>query len=104
MSLPVLSVGQIRDWEKASWAAGRQEADVIRQVGRTLARFALRLTRPGDAIVILAGKGHNGDDARNARKHLPERRVELLDVNDPQADLPKLDALLPLRPALVVDG
>ena len=64
----------------------------------------LRLTHPGDAILILAGKGHNGDDARCAREHLPGRRVDVLEVKDAAADFQKLDALLLLRPALVIYG
>jgi len=57
-----------------------------------------------DLILILAGKGHNGEDARTARKRLPDRRVDLLDVKDPKADFSKLEARLSLRPALVIDG
>jgi NAD(P)H-hydrate epimerase len=62
------------------------------------------LTQAGDSILILAGKGHNGDDTRCAREHLPDRQVEVFDVTDSAADLAKLDALLASRPALVVDG
>ena len=47
-----------------------------------VARRALHLTQPGDSILILAGKGHNGEDARCAREHLPDRRVEVLEVPD----------------------
>jgi hydroxyethylthiazole kinase-like uncharacterized protein yjeF len=104
MSIPVISIAQMREWEKASWAAGKSEADVIRQVGKILAREALRLTKPGDHILILAGKGHNGDDARCAREHLPDRRVEIFEVKNPETDFPKLEPLLRSRPALVMDG
>jgi hydroxyethylthiazole kinase-like uncharacterized protein yjeF len=104
MSIPVITVAQMREWEKASWAAGKSEMDVIRQVGKILAREALQLTGRGDSILILAGKGHNGDDARYAREHLEDRSVEVLDVGDSDADFPKLDALLRSRPALVIDG
>src|SRR6266404_2646752 len=104
MSIPVISIAQMREWEKASWAAGKSETGVIRQVGKILAQEALRLTRPADTILILAGKGHNGDDARCAREHLDERRVEALDTKDAEADFPKLDTLLRSRPALVIDG
>jgi ADP-dependent NAD(P)H-hydrate dehydratase / NAD(P)H-hydrate epimerase len=104
MSIPVISIAQMREWEKASWAAGKSEADVIRQVGNILAREALQLTKPGDTILILAGKGHNGDDARCAREHLHDRRVETLDVKNAEGDFPKLDALLRSRPALIIDG
>ena len=104
MPSPVISIAQMRDWEKATWAAGQTETEVIRRVGQCVASRALRLTQPGDLLLILAGKGHNGEDARCARQHLAERRVEVLDVADPAADLPKLEKLLALRPALIVDG
>jgi ADP-dependent NAD(P)H-hydrate dehydratase / NAD(P)H-hydrate epimerase len=104
MPVPVISIAQMREWEKATWAAGQTETEVIRRVGEVLAGHARRLTRPGDSILILAGKGHNGDDARAAREHLADRRVETLDVTAPEADLPKLDAALARRPALVIDG
>lgn len=104
MALPVISIAQMREWERATWATGQTEVEVIRRVGKVLARHALTLTRPGDLIVILAGKGNNGQDARAAREHLADRRSELLEVTDPAADLPKLQKLLSLRPALVIDG
>jgi NAD(P)H-hydrate epimerase len=104
MPVPVISIAQMRDWEQATWAAGQTEAEVIRRVGQCVARRALQLTQPEDLIVILAGKGHNGEDARCAREHLADRRVEVLDMTGTAADLSKLDALLALCPALVVDG
>jgi NAD(P)H-hydrate epimerase len=104
MPLPVLSLEQMRQWEKATWATGQTEAEVIRRVGLAVARCALTLTRASDLILIIAGKGHNGDDARCARDHLTARRVDILEVGDPEAELPKLDTLLSLRPALVIDG
>jgi NAD(P)H-hydrate epimerase len=104
MPVPVISISQMRDWEQATWAAGQQEAEVIRRVGHCVGRRALHLTQAGDLVLILAGKGHNGDDARRAREHLPDRRVEVFDVTNPAAELAKLDALLASRPALVVDG
>ena len=104
MSIPVISVEQMREWEKASWAAGKSETDVIRRVGKILAQEALSLTQANDSILILAGKGHNGDDARCAREHLRERRVEVLDIKDAEADFPKLDAQLRSRPTLIIDG
>jgi NAD(P)H-hydrate epimerase len=104
MPLPVLSLEEMRDWEKATWATGQTEAEVIRRVGMRVAESALRLTKPADLILILSGKGHNGDDARSASEHLPERRVGLLEVADPEVDLAKLQAVLSLRPALIVDG
>ena len=104
MPIPVISIAQMREWEKASWAAGKFEADVIRRVGEILARETLRLSHPNDVVLILAGKGHNGDDARCAREHLADRRVQILDVTNAETDLRKLDAALQSRPAWIIDG
>jgi len=104
MPVPVISIAQMRDWEQATWAAGQKEAEVIRRVGQCIGCRASQLTQSGDPILILAGKGHNGDDARCAREHLPNRHVEVFDVSDPATQLAELDALLASRPALVVDG
>jgi len=104
MPVPVISIAQMREWERATWSAGQTEAEVIRRVGAALARCALELTQPGDAILILAGKGHNGDDVRAARDFLKDRRVELLDIVAPETDLPGLERQLFLKPALVIDG
>ena len=90
MPVPVINIAQMREWESATWAAGQTEAEVIRRVGKKIARRARKLTRSDDLILILAGKGHNGDDARAAAEHLDSRRVELLDVDRAaKADLPR---------------
>jgi NAD(P)H-hydrate epimerase len=104
MPLPVISIAQMREWERATWATGQTEAEVIRRVGARIAHRALQLTRSGDAILILAGKGHNGDDARAARELLQERRVETLDLGAPESDLAGVQRALSQKPALVVDG
>src|SRR5438046_10076883 len=92
MPIPVISIAQMREWEKATWATGQTEAEVIRRVGKCVARRALGLTRPGDLVLILAGKGHNGEDARSAREHLLERRADVLEVTEPAADVSRLEA------------
>ena len=104
MAVPVISVAQMREWENATWASGQTEDDVIRLVGKKIARRARKLTRADDLILVLAGKGHNGDDARAAAGHLENRRVELLDIASPEVDLPRLELSLRLKPALVIDG
>jgi ADP-dependent NAD(P)H-hydrate dehydratase / NAD(P)H-hydrate epimerase len=102
--MPVLTISQMRAWEKATWAAGQTEAEVIQSVGRAVAGRALRMTVPGQLILVMAGRGHNGDDARCARAHLADRQVEVFEVMDPTSDLPKLEAVLERHPALIVDG
>ncbi len=104
MSLPILSPAQMRQWEQATWATGQTESNVIRRVGEIVAARALSLTRPSDHLLLLCGKGHNGDDVRASRPHLADRQVEMLEVTDPRAALAPLQAALAARPALVVDG
>jgi len=104
MSLPVISISQMREWEQATWATGQKETEVIRRVGEVLARRALALTSANDFILLLAGKGHNGEDARASRPHLSDRRVEVFNVASPAASLRQLELFLGQNPALVVDG
>jgi NAD(P)H-hydrate epimerase len=104
MSVPVINIAAMREWENAAWAAGQNETEVIRRVGKRVARRARKLTREDDSILILAGKGHNGDDARAAREFLDGRKVKLLELLLPDTDLLKLEILLGEKPALVIDG
>ncbi len=104
MSVPIISIAQMRDWERATWATGQTEAEVIRRVGLWVAQRARQLTRPNDLILLLAGKGHNGDDVRAAQAQLADRRVALLNINSPAACLPQLEAELGNHPALIIDG
>ena len=76
MSVPVINIAQMREWENATWTTGQTEAEVIRRVGKKIARRARRLTEADDLILVLAGKGNNGADARAALEHLESRRVE----------------------------
>ncbi|HEY3857266.1 MAG TPA: NAD(P)H-hydrate dehydratase [Verrucomicrobiae bacterium] len=82
--LPILSIQQMRQWEKATWATGQTEEHVIQLVGKKLAARIVELSSSGDAILIVAGRGHNGDDARAAIPFMPDRKVFLLNVTDPQ--------------------
>ncbi|HYT58795.1 MAG TPA: NAD(P)H-hydrate dehydratase [Haliangiales bacterium] len=104
MPVPVISVAQMREWEKATWAAKRKPAQVISRVGHIVTWRVKQLTRPGDLIVILAGKGHNGDDARQTGQNLSDHEVTLLNVRHPAATLKEFQSVLSLRPALIVDG
>jgi ADP-dependent NAD(P)H-hydrate dehydratase / NAD(P)H-hydrate epimerase len=104
MPVPVVNLAQMREWERATWVTGQTEAEVIRRVGQKIAARARELTRPGDSILILAGQGHNGDDARAAQKFLAERKVVILNVTSPKNDLTKLKSALLKNPALIIDG
>jgi NAD(P)H-hydrate epimerase len=104
MSVPVITLGQMREWEAATWATGQTEAEVIRRVGKHLARRARKLTRAGDSILFLIGKGHNGDDARAAAKALEGREADVLEVFLPDSDLLQVEMALAKKPALIMDG
>jgi NAD(P)H-hydrate epimerase len=104
MPLPVLTVEQMRRWEAASWAAGCSEAEVIRRAGAAVGRVARQWSAPGDIILILAGSGNNGADARHAQSELADRTVSILYVKDPVQALPELADALARRPALIIDG
>ena len=104
MPVPVINLAQMRAWEKATWAAGQTEDEVIRRVGKRVARRARRMTRAGDTIVILAGKGHNGEDATAAKLYLDSRKVKLVELLLPASDLIKVEMILREKPALVIDG
>jgi hydroxyethylthiazole kinase-like uncharacterized protein yjeF len=104
MALPVITVEQMRAWEEASWKAGKVEREVIETVGKLVAERALAATRDQDRILVLAGKGHNGDDARAAVPHLLNRKVRLIDVTDPAAAVEEISRVLGKQPRLVIDG
>jgi len=106
MPLPILTVSQMRDWEKATWATGQTEEAVMRLAGAAVARRAAQITRAGARILVLAGKGHNGDDARFAAEseYLSGREVHLIRVIDPAQSIPELASLLEPVPDLIIDG
>ena len=104
MSIPVLSVAAMRDWEERSWSQGIDPWDVIAQVGKKLAARYLSSSQVGDSLLLLAGPGHNGDDVRAMVPWLFQRRVELLSLNGKPDDLPRLEAHLSQGPNAVIEG
>lgn len=105
MPAPVITVAQMREWEQASWSAGRVETDVIGRVGELVAKRARTMVRPGGRVLVLAGKGHNGDDARAAARHLPrECGVYVRNVTGAASEISEALAALEQRPALIIDG
>jgi NAD(P)H-hydrate epimerase len=104
MSVPVVTRAEMRAWEAATWASGQTAEAVIARVGERLAARVMRATGRGDRVLLLAGKGHNGDDTRAAERYLAGREVATVSVADPAEALPAITAALAGRPALVVDG
>jgi len=91
----------MREWERATWAAGVSDGAVMRRAGAAVAARALELTMPGDEILVLAGKGHNGDDARFAAEGLAGRKVRVVNVASPGDSL---SVTRDAGAALVIDG
>ena len=104
MPAPVVTVAQMREWEKVTWTSGVAEDAVMRTAGAAVAGCARRMTREGDWILFLAGKGHNGDDAAYGCEFLGGRRSMQQRVIDPEECLRQLEFQLSRRPALIVDG
>jgi ADP-dependent NAD(P)H-hydrate dehydratase / NAD(P)H-hydrate epimerase len=104
MPIPVITVAQMREWERVTWASGVKEDEVMRRAGRAVARLVERYTKPGDRVLVLAGKGHNGDDAAYAHDSIEGRKRELLRVIDPEVDSTEVVGSLEANPALIVDG
>ncbi len=104
MPAPVLSIAQMREWESAAWNNGIKEADVIRKVGECVANSVSRLVPAGGSILLLAGMGNNGADARAAAPLIQNRACRLIIVSDPDRELPEVQAALAQKPSLVVDA
>jgi ADP-dependent NAD(P)H-hydrate dehydratase / NAD(P)H-hydrate epimerase len=104
MPVPIITAAQMREWEKATWASGQTEDAVMLRAGRAVAKVAQELTSDWDTILILAGKGHNGEDAKYAAKFLSERNVLVVEVVDPKAAIEDLSAKLKEAPTLIIDG
>ena len=88
MSLPVINIAQMREWEKANWAAGLTEAGIIRHVGKVLAKRALQLTQPGSLILILALGINNfrlGQQVQQLSKPTPTLGYRIVHLEGTQA-------------------
>ena len=70
MAERILSVEEMREWEARTWAAGVAQEDVIRAAGRAVASVVRRRSKVGAPVLVLAGRGHNGDDAAVAAGEL----------------------------------
>jgi len=101
---PILTVEEMRAWEQATWDAGITEEVVIETVGQKLARIINKITRSRDRILLVAGKGNNGEDVRKTLPNLDRRKVQLLSISDAPLALGELKTALETRPDWVVDG
>ncbi|MBA4148092.1 MAG: NAD(P)H-hydrate dehydratase [Verrucomicrobia bacterium] len=106
MGLPVITIAQMREWEQASWSAGITEAEVIERVGACVASRAVELSTGSKPILVLAGKGHNGDDASATADFLSTRGHPSVSVSveDPVKALAELPLQNIQEHSLIVDG
>jgi ADP-dependent NAD(P)H-hydrate dehydratase / NAD(P)H-hydrate epimerase len=104
MPVPVITAAQLREWEKATWASGQSEDAVMRRAGQAVASYAQKIISSSDRVLVLAGKGHNGEDAKYAAKFLTGRDVKILEVFDPDATVKEFKAAVKEQPALIIDG
>ncbi len=105
MPIPVVTVEEMRSWERHSWDAGAREEDVIQQVGRCIADQVRDQRHPGARILIMAGRGNNGADALAASTLLSrDFRIETLRVTLPDSQQSDVARALESRPDLIVDG
>ena len=79
-------------------AAPEPVEELIERAGAAVARSALRLLGGtyGRRVVVVAGKGNNGNDGRAAARRLARRgvRVEVLDAADLPGALPPADLVI----------
>lgn len=104
MSLPVLTSEQMKAWESASWAVKVSVSAVISQVGERLSSRLKALVPAGQRVLLLAGKGHNGDDVRAMVLHLSSVETEVVNVHDPVSAMARVRSGLARSPAWIVDG
>ncbi len=104
MSIPVLDIAQMRSWEQDSWAAGKVESEVIQQAGKQVGLHICPFIQMDDRILVIAGTGHNGDDARVAADNIPLHKAKILNISDPAQSLSALEEQLQTRPDWIIDG
>lgn len=107
MPLPVINVARMREWEDATWESGQSVETVMRQAGAAVAQTAMQLTPPGASVLVLAGKGNNGGDARYAVEYISDREITLIDATDPSKaldELPHHQAKIGSDECLIIDG
>ena len=94
----------MRAWETNTWEKGILEEEVIARVGQRLGEKLMAVSRPGDNLLMLAGKGHNGDDVRAACPWISRRNLKLINVRHPEEQLNALQQALSESPDFIVEG
>ncbi len=99
-----ITIAEMREWENATWAAGIEEEPVMRKAGKAVADCVLSLTKEGDEVLVVAGKGKNGGDALYAAEYLPERKVHILNVTTADHEKEATRIISEFKGAALIDG
>ena len=99
-----ISIAEMREWENATWAAGIEEEPVMRRAGKSVADCVLSLTKEGDEVLVVAGKGKNGGDALYAAEYMPERKVHILNVTTADHEKEAVRIISEFKGAALIDG
>lgn len=124
--MKAVTAAQMRELDRRTIAAGTPGVELMERAGYAVAKATFDLLRKRDArsVLLFAGKGNNGSDAFVAARHLAGagctvtvallcRRGELQGdalhhfqqlVGVTIHELPELDDLRELEPAVVIDG
>src|SRR5688572_12799502 len=93
--LPVLTPQEMSDVDAA---APEPVDELIRRAGAAVAREAVDMMGGtyGRRVVVVAGKGNNGNDGRDAARRLRARGARVLEVDatDGRATLPHADLVI----------
>lgn len=81
MMIPVVTVDEMRRWEKKTWDSGVKESDVITNVGARIAQWIVEHIDRGSRVLLVAGKGNNGADVVATSHFLPKKDYDLRLVN-----------------------
>jgi len=93
--VPIVTPAEMNDVDRE---APEPVEELIARAGSALARHAIRMLGGtyGRRVVVLVGKGNNGNDGRDAARRLTRRgvRVRIVDVGDAPAVLPSCDLVI----------
>jgi NAD(P)H-hydrate epimerase len=93
--VPIVTPAEMNDIDRA---APEPVDELISRAGAALARHSIRMLGGtyGRRLVVLVGKGNNGNDGRDAARRLTRRgvRVRIVDVANAPAVLPSCDLVI----------
>ncbi|MGB9113035.1 MAG: NAD(P)H-hydrate dehydratase [Acidimicrobiales bacterium] len=94
---PVLTAGEMAEVDRKAQATVGIET-LIGRAGFQVARYSIAAMGGtyGRLVVVVAGKGHNGDDGRTAARHLARRgaRVTIIPTEEAPRRLPECDLVI----------